>query len=169
MLTLRLVAAGLVIGAAWGLGRQAARPFSLRVRTLEEWRRFLQHLVPLIVWRRIPLREALVEAVRGQPELVGSVSRFVEMSQDPDVDFSQAWVDLLQNMPGLWEADRRVLNNLGLELGMSDAQYQEEHLATAQAELGRLLDEARVKRAHDGRLVPALVTALGVMVVIMML
>lgn len=169
MMVEKALASALVLAAALGLGRLAARPYQLRVRTLEEWQRLVRHLVPLISWKRMPLAEALSEAARGQPLIRAAMAQFVRRLHDRDGEFASYWAELLKSLPGLWEEDRVCLLELGRVLGMSDAVYQEEHLTAAARELERLTGEARAVRAKDGRLVPVMVSAMGVMVVILML
>lgn len=169
MMALHVVASFLVVAAAMGLARMAGGPYRDRVRTLEEWQRLVRHLEPLIVWKQMPLRQALLESARGQARIDPALRRWVAGLDNRDTDFNEAWSTLLTNMPGLWDEDRLVLKDFGRVLGMSDAESQRAELEAAAGELMRLVGEARRRNQQDGRLYPALVSALGIMVVILML
>ncbi len=169
MMVFRVVASGLVLFAAGSLARRAGHPYRERVRTLEQWQRLLRHLLPLIQWKRVPLADALEDSVRGQDLLYQPMRRFVQTLSNRDIEFQAAWDAMLLDMPGLWEEDRGVLRDFGRALGKSDVAFQHDQVDAAAAELQRLSDEARRQRAQDGRLVPAMVSALGVLVVILML
>jgi len=80
----------------------------------------------------------------------------------------EAWTALLGSLFGLWDEDRVVLQDLGRTLGMTDSSYQHDHVTATLHELDRLLEDARHQWNHDGRLYPALLSALGVAVVILM-
>lgn len=168
-LYLHVGAASMVLISALGLARLVGRPYHARVRTLDEWIRVIRHLEPLMAWRQWPLGRALVEASRGQSRIGPAVVRWHERLSNPDQSFAEAWSGLLQELPGLWDADRHVLEDLGRVLGASDIQSQRSELQATSLELTRLMGDARRQEAQDGRLYPALVGALGVMVVLMML
>lgn len=169
MIWVKCVASAFVMAATVGLGRLAVTPYQLRVRTLEEWQRLLSHLDPLIEWRRMPLPQALLQASSGQRLLHPAVFNLTRMLERRDEPFDQSWQTMLDELPGLWEEDRRVLADLGRVLGRSDVRYQHDHLQASQRELERLMADAREGRAKDGRLLGALFSALGVMVIILLL
>lgn len=122
-----------------------------------------------MVRKQVPLARALAEAARGQPLLAPAVAHLVGELGHPDAEPSSSWTRLLERVPGLWEEDRVLLSELGGVLGKSDATAQQAELQALDIELHRLVAEARRKEAQDGRLYPALVGALGLMVVILML
>jgi stage III sporulation protein AB len=169
MIAVKVMASVLVLASTLGLSQMAISPYQLRVRTLEEWLRFLSHLNPLIQWKRVPLPQALLQAALGQRLLLPALQDLQQELDRREIAFEQTWQAMLSQLPGLWEDDRRVLADLGRALGMSDVQYQHDHLAAAHAELERLLKDAREERSKDGRLLGALFSALGVMVIILML
>ena len=169
MIFVRVVAAVLVLYAAWRLSERAREPFQERVRALEEWQQLLARLIPLIEWRRLPLPDALWQAASAQRLLRPAFKVFTEELRSPDYRFDDRWERLLIRLPGLWGDDRRVLSDLGRVLGTSDTSHQHRHIAAAQAELERLLVEARTRRSKDGRLFSVLVNALGLTVVILLL
>ena len=168
-MTLKVAASILVMMAVVGMARLAGRPYQLRVSTLEEWQRLLRHLVPLIEWRRVPLGVALREASHGLRYVHAPMSGLARALEKPDSDFRQAWAAVLEDQAGLWEDDRLALASLGETLGASDVSFQRDHLLAAQADLDRLVGEARLRLSKDGRLFPALISAAGVMVVILVL
>lgn len=169
MMVLHVLASALILAAALGLARRAALPYEVRVRTLEEWQRFLRHLMPLIEWKRMALAQAVSEAGRGLPHLQPAMERLGEELRDRDTELHTAWNGMLAGLPGLWGEDQPVLSELGRVLGTSDADHQHNHLEAAGREVGRLLEDARRARSKDGRMLPALVSAVGLMVVILML
>ncbi|PSR24145.1 MAG: hypothetical protein C7B45_00600 [Sulfobacillus acidophilus] len=169
MIAVKLAASVLILASTFGLGKMATGPYQLRVHTLEEWLRFVSHLHPLIEWKRMPLPQALLQAASGQRLLSPVLEVLGQELGRREIAFEQAWQIMLNRLPGLWEEDQRVLVDLGRALGMSDVQYQRAHLAAARAELERLLRDARVERAQDGRLLAALFSAFGVMILILML
>lgn len=169
MIWLHLSASAMVLGASVGLGRLAGKPYRTRLRTLEEWQRWLRHLEPLITWKQMPLKEALGQAAEGQPHLRPAVRRLAERLLSPDCDFAESWVTMLNEMPGLWEDDRNVLRDFGRVLGTVDLASERSELGAVGLEVSRLVGSARTMESHDGRLYPALIGALGVMVVLMML
>ena len=166
---LKVVAGALVLGAALGMARRASLPYEIRVRTLEEWQRFLRQLMPLIEWKRLALGAAVSEAGRGLTHLAPALGRLAVRLRDRDTQLRSAWDDMLASLPGVWEEDQPVLSELGRVLGTSDADHQHNHLAAAMREVDRLLNEARRAQSRDGRVIPALVSAVGMMVVILML
>ncbi len=169
MMVLKVVGSALEILASLGVSRMASHPYQLRVSTLEEWQRLLRHLAPLIEWRRLPLGKALQEASRGLPHLQGAMVELSRELEKPDTNFREAWDALLRRQAGVWEDDRAALTALGQVLGASEASFQRDHLIAARADLERLMGEARVRLAKDGRLFPVMISAAGVMVVIMAL
>ncbi|MCY0899508.1 MAG: stage III sporulation protein AB [Firmicutes bacterium] len=169
MIWLKLAGSLLVIGSTAGLGRLSARPYAERVGTLEEWQRLLKRLMTLIEWKRLPLSAALGEAARGSPRLTSVVAHLISELQNRDEEFFMAWRRLLDRVPALWAEDRAVLEDLGRVLGRSDIAHQHEHLRAAEQELDRLIREARWQRVHEGRLGPALLTAVGIMLAIVLL
>ncbi len=169
MTGLKVVAALAVVGAALGLGRLAARPYRARVLTLEAFQRVMRRLQPLMVRNRLPLPSALVEAARAQPLLFSAIESLVATLGNPDADLARQWDQMLEGIPGLWEDDRAVLRDFGRILGRTDAEAQQAELAAVREELSRLTLEARRHEAQDGRLYPALISAMGVMVVILLL
>lgn len=166
---IRMVAVTLVGVASLGLSRLASYPYHLRVRSLEEWQRFLSHLVPLIGWRQVPLAQAMQNASQGQRLLEQDITEMAQTLASHDMDFATAFESMLCNLPGLWEEDVMVLRDLGRVLGASDTVYQEEHVLAVLRELQRLTQDARERRAKDGRVFPVLVGAFGAAVVILML
>ncbi|NMP21161.1 stage III sporulation protein AB [Sulfobacillus harzensis] len=168
-MALKLAAALLVVVAAVGLGRLASRPFRMRVLTLEAFQRLARRLDPFIVIKQMPLASALPEASRGLGLIAPAVTQLVGNLGHPDADVGELWSAMLERVPGLWDEDRALLRDFGRVLGRTDALAQRSELQAVQAELSRLIEEARRKEAQDGRLYPALVGALGVMVVILML
>ncbi|MCY0877717.1 MAG: stage III sporulation protein AB [Firmicutes bacterium] len=166
---MKLAGSALVVASTAGLGRLSARPYAERVATLEEWLRLLRRLATLIEWKRMPLREAFGEVARGSPRVGAAVTRFVQELNARDEDFLSVWRRFLDNIPQLWEDDRAVLDELGRTLGRSDVSHQREQLQAAERELERLIAEARWQRQHEGRLGPALLTAAGIMLAIVLL
>lgn len=169
MISFKLAASLLVLLSALGLARMAGRPYQIRVQTLEQWQRLVRHLMPLIEWRKVPLAQALRDASRGMVFLAPGMASLARRLEGHDGNFLAAWQEMLLGQPGLWEEDRASLADLGKVLGMSEASYQHDHLAAVHADLDRLADSARDRALKDGRLFPALVSALGVMVVILLL
>ncbi len=169
MMALRVMGGAAILGATWDLARRAARPYEVRVRTLEEWQRFLRQLMPLIEWKRMALAGAVTEAGRGLTYLEPAMGRLGERLRDRDTELRGAWDHMLLSLPGLWGEDQPVLSELGRVLGTSDADHQHNHLEAAVREVDRLLDDARRARSRDGRMLPAMVGAIGMMVVILML
>lgn len=169
MMGLKIVAALAVVGAALGLGRLAARPYRARVLTLEAFQRVMRRMEPLMVRHRLPLPSALIEASRAQPLLFPAMQSLVDGLGDPDASLASLWDHMLEGLLGLWEDDRAVLRDFGRVLGKTDAEAQRTELAAVMQDLSRLTLEARRHEAQDGRLYPALISAMGVMVVILLL
>jgi len=168
---LALKVTGLVVtgGAILGLTRQAGFPYRQRVRVLEEWERALARLVPLIGWRHLPLKDACRLAVKGLPVIGPYWLRMVASLDDREVDFLTAFNTMVDHLPGLWADDRPVLQEVGRLLGQSAAIYQEALLARGLADVSRLLEEARQQSQSDGRVMPALVGAVGALLLILLL
>jgi stage III sporulation protein AB len=169
MIAVKLAASALVLGSCGGLARRAQNPYTMRVAALDQWQKLIRHLLPLIGWQRIPLRAALAQASQGLSTLHRPMQSLAASLLSPDADFGAEWRRMLASIPGLWEEDRRALDDLGQTLGRSEAAHQEDQLNAALAEVGRLLNEARAQKGQDGRLMPALVAASGVLVVILLL
>lgn len=168
MISVRILAVSLVLIATIGMARMAGSPYRNRLQVLEEWQRLLRHLEPLMEWKLVPLGPALREAVRGQRILEPPILILIEDLQHPDAVLEDLWGTLLASLPELFEDDVIVLSDFGRSLGKSEPHDEKSQLQSVAHELERLISEARYQKSHDGRVFPALVTALGMAVVILM-
>lgn len=161
--------AAVFLVASWGLARIVASPYRRRVRALEDWFYLLGHLGSLIGWRQLPLAAAFIEAVRTYPLRQPVAQRLHDLLSHRDEDFGTSFAQALETDGDLWPADRAVLERLGRELGRASVEYEEQNIAHAREEIGRLLGQARQADLKHARLLESLVSMAGVAVVILLI
>ncbi|AUW93515.1 hypothetical protein CO251_08040 [Sulfobacillus sp. hq2] len=166
---MKLFGAVLTVLSAWYLGHLMAKPYRLRITALEQGIGILGQLRPEIGWHHRILATAFERASRPFPAWQSMAHSLAERIGEHDTDFASAFRQALQCVPGLWEQDLVVWNELGHVLGQSAAEFQLNHLQAAEMELTRLLHEARSQGLKTARLTETLVSLAGLALVIVLI
>lgn len=165
---MRFVGALLLVVSTILLSRQAGRPFRTRVRALEQWQGFFDHLAPLIGFRQMPLLQAFETACRPYPMVAPAVRRLKEVLGTGQLSFEEGFSQVIGEVAHLWSEDRTILIDLGYVLGKSDKSYQEHHLEALKPEVQRLLKRAREDGIKHARLIETLGAVAGIGLAIIM-
>lgn len=166
---MKLLGALLTVMAAWWLGRLMARPYRLRVTALEQGIGVLEQLRPEIAWHQRILDVAFQRASRSYSVWQPVAEILSQQIGQHESNFATAFHQALITVPGLWEKDLAVWDELGQVLGQSSAEFQIDHLQAAEAELARNLNEARSQGLKTAHLTEILVSLVGVALVIVLI
>ena len=170
---LKLAGALLLMTGAACLGFGAAAQLKARVNCLMAFTAALEQMERELGFRLTPMPELmskLSHTAAAPADLFFARCR-EEMAQLGMRTFGELWRTALNDEPELLlePAERQILASLGDVLGRYDADGQRQALATAIAELGECLRQARQERDRLGRVYATLGLGAGAMLVIILL
>jgi stage III sporulation protein AB len=163
------VGAVCLVAAAWGLGRMMGRPYRLRVTVLEQGLGLLAQLRPEIAWHHRILVMAFQRASRPYPLWHPMVQTLADQIERHETDFASAFHEAVAEVPGLWQRDREVWDELGSVLGQSAVEYQMEHLHAAEELLMKNLSEAQSQGLKTARMTEILMSCAGAALAILLI
>lgn len=154
----RALGAALVLGACAYLGLRLAGELRARVRLLGELCDRLALLRSDVVFRLLPLPEALSHAG------FGALTARLAQKQPPPLE--TLWHDYFATLEPLAAEPRAALDALGAQLGKYDAEAQRAALDACIEALRAAQTDARALSARRGRLYSGLGLTLGLLVAV---
>lgn len=158
------------VGCAW-LGICRAQALTARVRALEAFSAALEQMERELTFRLAPLPQLMQElSEHTQPparELFALCRQGLEGLEHQC--FSDAWAQMVANVPHLAEDDRRALLPLGRVLGRYDSAGQASAIARVRQTLEVLARSAREDSRRMGRVYRAVGAAGGGFLAILLL
>jgi len=150
---IKMLGAVLLAGGCLWLGEHRARQLRARVEVLDGLLDGLNGLRRELELRLAPLPQ-LMEELGGQTaspvrDLFLSCRRALEGLRQES--FTQAWTNLVEQVPHLQREDKRVLRNLGLVLGRYDGRGQSAAISNVCRELERNREQAWQTSCRLGR------------------
>lgn len=168
----RIVGAGMLLGASAALGFGAAGALKARVRELELLVLSLELMERELSARLLPLSELMSRAAQGVSGNVKSFYLLCEqgLERQRERSFSQIWQEAAEAAQlRIAEEDRQLLDSLGGVLGRYDCASQCGALAETRERLMGVLQEARTQRDELGRVYRTLGVAAGALLSIILL
>ncbi len=146
-----------------------ARPYRLRVEVLQQGLGLLSQMRSEIAWHHRVLAQAFERASRPYPLWQPMVQALTQRLELHEMDFASAFHDALAEVPGLWQTDREVWDELGAVLGQSSVEYQIEHLHSAAELLNTNLGEAQTHGLKTARMTEVLISCAGAALAILLI
>lgn len=164
----------IIIGAGSGAGFLMAKPFENRIHHLQELITALKVLEAEMKYRMDPLPVLLKKIGELTFEQAGTFFLQVcnGLNGDYAYDFYKSWlwaVGEIYGQSALTERDREILSEVGLELGKTDLSTQQSLFVRVFARLEQQVAEAEGEKRIKGKMYQVLGTAIGVLVVIVLL
>ena len=150
---IRVLGAGLIAAGCIWLGEKKARRLAMRANILHGLSLALEQMEREVQLRLLPLPALMNElSIRGD-SLVRTFFQQVRdrMENLQDTTFDQIWSELTGDIPGLEEADRRILLPLGQILGRYDGPGQASSISFVRKELEQQRERAYAESVRLGR------------------
>ncbi|MBR0596640.1 stage III sporulation protein AB [Sinanaerobacter chloroacetimidivorans] len=163
----------LIIIAGIAAGHLKARTYENRVLHLQDLITTIKILESEMKYRLDPLPEIFIKISGMKISLAGRLFETTSrlLREDFAHDFANCWnqaVELVYKDSSLTRADKQVLSDLGIELGKTDMGSQYSLFSRAYTLLDAQVAEAAEEKRTKGKMYKSLGTAVGVLVVILL-
>jgi stage III sporulation protein AB len=163
-----------IIGSGAGIGYLRARPFENRTIHLEDLITALQILESEMKYRKDPLPILLkrIGDLKIGNSSIFFIQVFENLKKHYSYDFYKSWTSAVEKVyedSSLTERDKELLSEVGIELGKTDINNQNNIFIKAHSRLEHQLAEALEEKKTKGKMYKALGVAIGVLIVIVLL
>lgn len=171
---LKLILSILIIAISSGIGYLLSNRLDNRIRHLQELVTMIKVLESEMFYRMDPLPRLLHRIGTERKGLAGTffVQVYEGLSDSYHYDFYGSWAEAVKKIYGatsLSEQDRKIITEVGIALGKTDLENQKAFFSEVYERLGQQLVLANESKNTKGKLYQTLLTALGVMTVIVLL
>lgn len=171
---LKLILSILIIVISSGIGFLLSNRLDNRTRNLQELITILKVLESEMFYRMDPLPRLLQRIGADRKGLAGSffVQVYEGLSDSYNYDFYGSWANAVNKIYGatsLSEQDRKIATEVGIALGKTDLENQKAFFTEVYERLNQQLILANESKHTKGKLYQTLLTALGIMTVIVLL
>lgn len=164
----------LIILAGVAIGQLKAKSFENRVFHLQELITSLKVLESEMKYRMDPLPDLLIRVSTIKEGMSGTLletaGRLLKIQTGQD--FSQCWGDAVETAyqeSALNKEDKRILTDLGIELGKTDMESQTGMFQRTFALLEAQVEEAIEEKRSKGKMYKSLGPAIGILIVIVLI
>lgn len=171
---LEMIISLFIIGFSATIGYLIAKGYENRIRHIQDLIVSLKVLESEMFYRMDPLPKLLHTISLKTSGMVGCF--FVQvcngLEKQYSYDFYGSWIDAVEityHDSSLTKEDMEILGEIGISLGKTDLTNQRSFFQQAYKRLEQQLTEAMSVRQVKGKLYQTMTTALGVMVVILLL
>lgn len=171
---IRLILSLFIIGSSTGIGFLLSKGYENRISHLQDLITLLKVLEADMFYRMDPLPQLLNRIGNSHKELAGAF--FVQvckgLESQNSYDFYGSWtsaVGEVYSTSSLSEKDREILSEIGISLGKTDLSNQRSFFSQVYERLGQQIIEAVEIKKTKGKLYQTVMTALGVLTVIVLL
>ena len=163
-----------IIGSGAGAGFLMARSYDNRIFHLQDLITLLKILEAEMKYRQDPLPVLLSKIGELSSSLAGKFFLRVchGLKEHYSFDFYGAWAWAVSDVysdTALLEKDKEILSEVGIELGKTDLENQQSLFVRVFSRLEQQIAEAEEEKRTKGKVYRSLGTAIGILVVIVLL
>ncbi|MEL7657038.1 MAG: stage III sporulation protein AB [Bacillota bacterium] len=155
------------------IGQLKAKTFENRVYHLQELITTLKVLESEMKYRLDPLPDLFIRVSTMKPGMSGtlleSAGRFLKIQTSRD--FADCWKDAVETAyeeSALNKEDRRIITDLGIELGKTDMESQSGMFSRTYSLLAAQVEEAIEEKRTKGKMYKSLGPSIGILIVILL-
>jgi len=164
----------LILLGGVAIGQLKAKTYDNRVYHLQELITTLKVLESEMKYRLDPLPDLLIRVSTAKPGMSGmlmeTAGRLLKIQTV--LDFAECWEEAIETAyqeSALNAEDKRILNDLGIELGKTDMESQNGMFQRTYSLLEAQVEEAVEEKKSKGRMYKSLGPAIGILIVILLI
>ncbi|MGI6727808.1 MAG: hypothetical protein ACOX4P_04495 [Anaerovoracaceae bacterium] len=171
---LKLILFIIIIGSSSGAGYLITTPYENRIYQLQELTMTFKVLEAEMKYRKDPIPVLLYRIGKSNPGKAGDFFLKVHqgLKETYAFDFYSCWTWAIKEIyedSALTEKDREVISEVGIELGKTDIDNQQSLFARVFSRLEYQVTDAEEEKKIKGKMYRSIGTAIGILVVIVLL